>query len=104
LIDTNVSWAHATWNPWTGCNRVSRECVGCYADARLSRCGRNFNILAPTQTWRTPYQLNAVAKHANRQAICFVCSLSGFFHADADHWHPGAWQINRDCSNVNLCC
>lgn len=102
MIDTKISWAHATWNPWTGCNRVSQECVGCYADALLSRCGRTFNILAPTQTWRTPYQLDAVAKRAHQQAICFVCSLSDFFHADADHWRGDAWHVIRDCQNVNF--
>ena len=102
MIDTKISWAHATWNPWTGCDRVSQECVGCYADALLSRSGRTFNILALTQTWRTPYELDATAKRAKRQAICFVCSLSDFFHADADHWRPGAWQIIRYCSNVNF--
>lgn len=102
MIDTKISWAHATWNPWTGCNQVSRECVGCYADALLSRCSRTFNILAPTQTWRTPYQLDAVAKRANQQAICFVCSLNDFFHAGADRWRGDAWRVIRDCQNVNF--
>ena len=102
MIDTKISWAHATWNPWTGCKRMSAECVGCYADALLRRGGRKFSILVPTQTWRTPYQLDARAKGANRQAICFVCSLSDFFHADADRWRPDAWRVIRDCQNVNF--
>lgn len=102
MIDTKISWAHATWNPWTGCHKVSKECVGCYADALLSRSGRTFNILSLTQTWKTPYELNAMARRENRQAICFVCSMSDFFHAEADHWRPDAWQIIRDCTNVNF--
>jgi protein gp37 len=102
MIDTKISWAHATWNPWTGCDKVSNECVGCYADALLTRTGRTFNILALTQTWKTPYQLNALAKAQGRQAICFVCSLSDFFHADADRWRRDAWRIIHDCKNVNF--
>ena len=102
MIDTKISWAHATWNPWTGCHKVSRECIGCYADAILSPKGRKFNILAPTQTWRTPYQVDARAKGSNCQAICFVCSLSDFFHADADRWRSDAWRVIRDCRNVNF--
>ena len=102
MIDTKISWAHATWNPWTGCDKVSKECVGCYADALLTRTGRTFNILALTQTWKTPYQLNALAKAQGRQAICFVCSLSDFFHADADRWRRDAWRIIHDCKNVNF--
>jgi protein gp37 len=102
MIDTKISWAHATWNPWTGCNLVSKECVGCYANALLSRNGRNFGVLALTQTWRTPYQLDALAKAENREAICFVCSLSDFFHEDADRWRADALRVIRECSNVNF--
>ena len=102
MIDTKISWAHATWNPWTGCHRVSKECIGCYADALLSRTGRTFNVLALTQTWKTPYELNAMAAAQNRQAICFVCSLSDFFHASADNWRKDAWRVIRDCKHVNF--
>jgi protein gp37 len=102
MINTKISWAHATWNCWTGCNKVSMECIGCYADALLSRGGRVFNVLSLTQTWRTPYTLDTMAKKQNAQAICFVCSLSDFFHREADHWRADAWQIIRDCANVNF--
>lgn len=102
MQETKISWAHATWNPWTGCKPAGRECVGCYARAQLKRSGRNFEVLALTQTGMTPYQLNAEAKGQNKQAICFVCSLSDFFHADADLWRQDAWQTIRDCSNVNF--
>jgi protein gp37 len=50
----------------------------------------------------TPYQLDAEAKRRNSVAICFVCSLSDFFHEDADHWRADAWQVIRDCTNVKF--
>jgi protein gp37 len=50
----------------------------------------------------TPYQLDAEAKHRNSVAICFVCSLSDFFHEGADHWRADAWQVIRDCTNVKF--
>ncbi len=102
MIDTAISWAHATWNPWTGCHKVSAECVGCYADALQTQMGRVFNVVALTQTWKTPYELSAIAKGQNRQAICFVCSLSDFFLADADHWRRDAWRIIWDCTNLEF--
>lgn len=102
MIDTKISWAHSTWNPWTGCDKVSKECVGCYADALLSRSGRTFTVLGLTQTWKTPYELDAIAEKQGRQAICFVCSLSDYFHADADRWRKDAWRVIRDCRNVNF--
>jgi protein gp37 len=102
MIDTKISWAHATWNPWRGCHYVSDECAGCYAKAIVTSKGRKFNILSLTQTWKMPYILDAAAKSQNRQAICFVCSLSDFFHKDADNWRADAWRIIRECSYVNF--
>lgn len=34
---TGISWADATWNPVTGCTRVSEECSGCYAIRESNR-------------------------------------------------------------------
>ena len=102
MLETKISWAHATWNPWSGCKWVSHECDGCYAKAQLELHGRNFGVLAPTQTFKTPYQLNAKAECQNKQAICFVCSLSDFFHANADYWRADAWHIIKDCKHVNF--
>jgi len=100
MIDTKISWAHATWNPWTGCNKVSRECVGCYADALLTRSGRDFNVLSLTQTFNTPHDLNARAEQQHKSAICFVCSLSDFFHEQADPWRRRAWEKIQKCTSV----
>jgi protein gp37 len=41
-IDTGISWTTSTWNPVTGCRRVSDGCARCYAlelAARLRRMG-----------------------------------------------------------------
>lgn len=102
MIDTKISWAHSTWNPWTGCNRVSAECEGCYAEDNLIRAGRDFNILSPTQTGATPYWMEAGAKKWNRNSICFVCSLSDFFHIQADLWRDDAWRAIRQCPHVRF--
>ena len=31
---TKIEWADATWNPITGCSRVSTGCEHCYAELR----------------------------------------------------------------------
>jgi protein gp37 len=103
MMDSRISWCHATFNPWTGCNAVSPGCNPCYADEQLTRQqGRNFNILALTQTWSMPRKLNAIARSTGAEAICFVCSLSDFFHAGADQWRSDVWRIIKECPNVNF--
>ena len=41
--DTKIEWTDATWNPVTGCSKVSAGCENCYAERmakRLAgRCG-----------------------------------------------------------------
>jgi protein gp37 len=59
-------------------------------------------VLALTQTGMTPYNLDAEAERENKQAICFVSSLSDFFHEDADRWRADAWQTINDCTHVNF--
>lgn len=88
---STIEWTQATWNPTTGCDRVSAGCDHCYAmtlakrlkamgqpryqadgDARTS--GPGFGItchpqaLALPKTWRRP-------------RLVFVNSMSDLFHA-----------------------
>lgn len=34
---TSISWTDATWNPTSGCSRVSEGCRNCYAEAMAAR-------------------------------------------------------------------
>ena len=35
-LDSSIEWTDATWNPVTGCTKISPGCVNCYAE-RMSR-------------------------------------------------------------------
>jgi protein gp37 len=42
MADTRIEWTDATWNPTTGCDRISAGCDNCYAltlAARLKGMG-----------------------------------------------------------------
>lgn len=90
-IGTTIEWTEATWNPTTGCDRVSAGCERCYAltlarrlkamgaekyqfdgDPRTS--GPGFGVTVHPSTlelplrWRTP-------------RVVFVNSMSDLFHA-----------------------
>ncbi len=99
MKQTKISWAHGTQNFWVGCNHVSAECSGCYADEQRTRYGHDFNVLALTQTWRNAYEIDADAAIKGGTDIIFTCSMSDFFHSQADQWRNDAWNVIRDCKN-----
>lgn len=80
-IDSHIEWTESTWNPVTGCSKVSAGCAHCYAERmakRLQAMGNPryqnaFNLtlhpdlLDLPRTWKTPRRI-------------FVNSMSDLFH------------------------
>lgn len=76
---TGIEWTDKTWNPTTGCNKVSPGCLNCYAEALTKRFPKNFpngfNLtlhperLKEPLRWRTPSKI-------------FVNSMSDLLHKD----------------------
>src|SRR3984893_11255208 len=72
---SSIEWTEATWNPVTGCTKISPGCKFCYAERLTLRFGRSkFNdvtthpdrLLLPLR-WREPRRI-------------FVNSMSDLFH------------------------
>ncbi len=92
---SSIEWTEATWNPVTGCTKISPGCKFCYAErmARRLRAMRNpryANGFALTQhadlidlplRWKTP-------------RVIFVNSMSDLFHRDVNA------SFIRDCFDV----
>ncbi len=86
--NSGIEWTDATWNPVTGCTKISPGCKHCYAERmsrRLQAMGQNnyangFRLTLQPQmlhlplTWRKPRRI-------------FVNSMSDLFHDDVplDH-------------------
>lgn len=78
---TKIEWTDKTWNPITGCTKVSDGCMNCYAETmsrRLKAMGLkkyenafiltlHEDALSEPLHWKTPH-------------IIFVCSMSDLFH------------------------
>ncbi len=99
---TKIEWTSSTWNPVTGCTKVSEGCAHCYAEAMAKRlramgnrrymCGFEVtlhpDVLELPLGWKEP-------------RMVFVNSMSDLFHEDipesfiaeifdtmvAAHWH-----------------
>ena len=94
---SGIEWTDATWNPTTGCTKISEGCRNCYAEAmagRLKRLGQHKyrNGFVYTQhtsevgrplRWRRPRRI-------------FVDSMSDMFHEDA------GWGFISQCFETML--
>ena len=72
---TKIEWATHTWNPFTGCSKVSEGCQNCYAEALTTRMMLGYDF--------TPrYHPDRLAEIQNQDGpkIIFVCSMSDLFH------------------------
>lgn len=100
--NSKIGWTDHTMNFWWGCNKVSAECTHCYIDGIMRRAGKEpFNGPMRTVNWMHPQKWDRQAKAQNRRFRIFTCSMSDFFHAGADDWRPEAWQVIKECPNLD---
>ena len=80
---TKIEWTERTWNPVTGCHKVSEGCRHCYAEMmtrRLYSMGNQKyrNNFTPTEH---PEDLQEPFKWKKPSKV-FVCSMSDLFNED----------------------
>jgi protein gp37 len=78
---TAIEWTEASWNPVTGCTKVSPGCAYCYAERiTVRRGGQRFlpgHALVRLHPDRLLYPLRW-----KRPRMIFACSMSDLFHED----------------------
>lgn len=99
---SSIEWTESTWNPLTGCNKISPGCKHCYAERmafRLKAMGqpnyaRGFKLTLHERVLELPL-------HWKKPQTIFVNSMSDLFHKDVPmqfiqkvfkvmqeaHWH-----------------
>jgi len=94
-MGSHIEWTQATWNPVTGCTRVSAGCDHCYAarmSYRLERMGSTPYAGITMRNGRGERHFNGIVKcHRDRldlprrwrrPRLVFVNSMSDLFHRD----------------------
>jgi protein gp37 len=80
---TAIEWTQATWNPVTGCSKVSPGCAHCYAEAFAERWrglpGHPYEQGFELRLW--PARLEQPLRW-RRPRLIFVNSMSDLFHED----------------------
>lgn len=78
---SRIEWTHATWNPVTGCTKVSQGCKNCYAE-RLAKRLKAMGV----SRYRNGFQLTLhedlldLPKKWREPKMIFVNSMSDLFH------------------------
>lgn len=80
---SKIEWTESTWNPVTGCSKVSPGCANCYAERlakRLKAMGQpnyvnGFRVTCHPHTLELPLTWK-------RQQMIFVNSMSDLFHEE----------------------
>lgn len=96
-------WWGESWNPITGCTKVSPGCKNCYAEAmaaRLKAMGlpQYQNVVNNGKRWTGEIEFvpSALGKPLRRQkpTTYFVNSMSDLFHVDVKiEWLAAIWQV-----------
>ncbi len=99
---SGIEWTESTWNPLTGCNKISPGCKHCYAERmakRLQAMGQPNYV----NGFKLTLHENAMEKPLEwkKPQVIFVNSMSDLFHKDVPvefvleifdvmrraHWH-----------------
>lgn len=83
MAQSSIEWTEMTWNPTTGCDKISAGCKFCYAEImskRLQAMGvekykDNFEVRTHNDALNTPYTWK-------KSKVVFVNSMSDLFHED----------------------
>lgn len=96
---SNIEWTEMTWNPVTGCTKISQGCKNCYAERmakRLTAMGSarykngfqvtlHPDLLDAPRRWRQP-------------RVVFVNSMSDLFHEDVPlAYIQRVFETMREC-------
>lgn len=82
---SKIEWTEKTWNPVTGCTKISEACENCYAEVMAKRLSgmpaskekyRNgFKLTIHPEALEEPYKWK-------KPSMVFVCSMGDLFHKD----------------------
>lgn len=95
---TSIEWTDKTWNPITGCTKISEGCEHCYAEVmsrrlKAMKCNKyanEFTLTLHESCLEEPFQWK-------QPHTIFVCSMSDLFHKDV----PFSF-IDRVMNTINM--
>lgn len=102
MASSSIEWTELTWNPTTGCDKVSAGCKFCYAEImsrRLKAMGvgkyaDGFNVRQHEAALAIPYGWK-------KPAMVFVNSMSDLFHKDVSlDFVQKVFKVMNECPHL----
>ncbi|MBN8459585.1 MAG: phage Gp37/Gp68 family protein [Verrucomicrobia bacterium] len=102
MASSSIEWTELTWNPTTGCDKVSAGCKNCYAEImsrRLQAMGvakyaDGFKIREHEAALAIPYGWK-------KPAMVFVNSMSDLFHKDVSlRFIQRTFEVMNECPHL----
>ena len=98
---TKIEWADDTFNPWTGCTKVSPACDHCYVEGWAKRTGQpqlwtGDRRRTSAAYWRRPLKWNREAAASGKPRRVFCASLADVFDNQVPvEWRWDLWSLVR---------
>ncbi len=107
--NSKIEWTDHTFNPWSGCTKVSPACDNCYAergeDKRFGRAewGKHGKRYVMKTTWADPPRWDKKTAKAGVRARVFCASLADVFedHPDLPPWRERLWALIEETPNLD---
>ncbi len=102
---SKIEWTDATWNPATGCTKISAGCQNCYAERMSKRLAARFGYPAdePFRVTLHPDRLDEPLRW-NKPRKIFVCSMGDLFHWDVGYsFAVRVWKTMAACPQHTFC-
>jgi protein gp37 len=95
---SKIEWTDETWNPATGCSKVSPGCKNCYAEQMAKRLAGRYGY--PTHGFDLTLHLGRLTdplRWRKRRRV-FVCSMGDLFHLGIPDWYiDRVWAVMLIC-------
>ena len=98
--NSKIEWTDHTFNPWTGCQKVSPACDNCYAESWAKRSGLvkwgpgEDRRRTSASYWQQPLKWNRIAERDGVRRKVFCASLADVFdNAVPTRWRDDLWHV-----------
>ena len=102
MATSSIEWTEVTWNPTTGCDKVSSGCKNCYAETMSSRLlamgadkyKNGFALTEHFESLNEPYKWK-------KPRVVFVNSMSDLFHESvSDEFILPVFEVMRNTNHT----